>query len=117
MQNDLEALKALLARVEADEVYNYGSTFAIVRSLDNDFDKSIFNDLIVKAYTGSLDAAKALHEAVLPKRYWKIGEWDGAWTVNIPFTMTKVIEATSEESPARAWLIAILKALISELEQ
>jgi hypothetical protein len=64
-----------------------------------------------EAYGGSLDAAKALHDAVLPKMYWNISEWDGAWTCQLPISTFKRYEATSDASPARAWLLAILRAL------
>ena len=79
-----------------------------------------------KAYAGSLDAAKALHEAMLP-----------GWTVRMTATigvdksfpyvhifkmrMTEddpVMSANSSGyegyDPARAWLIAILRALIEQ---
>lgn len=62
------------------------------------------------AYRGSLDAAKALHEALLPNRYWIISEFDGAWTAQIPVSDHKTYEATDEHSAARAWLLAILRA-------
>ena len=71
---------------------------------------------VEKAFDGSLDAAKALHEAVLPKRYWLIEEWDGAWEASIPISRRESIDATSEENPARAWLTVILEALIIETE-
>jgi hypothetical protein len=69
-----------------------------------------------EAYKGSLDAAQDLHEAVLPNRYWNLAEWDGAWTCQIPLSTFKRHEATSEYSAARAWLLAILKALIAQEE-
>ena len=63
-----------------------------------------------RAYEGSLDAALALHDALLSNRYWKLEEWDGAWTAEIPFSALIKHEATDEHSPARAWLLAVLKA-------
>ena len=68
-------------------------------------------ELAYDAFNGSLDAALALHNAVLPKRYWRIEEWDGAWTAQLPVSTFKRHEATSEASPARAWLLAILRAM------
>ncbi len=66
-----------------------------------------------RAYNGSLDAAKALHEAVLP-----------GWIYNIAPGFAHVIpphdngdqEAHTglSETLARAWLLAILEALIAK---
>jgi hypothetical protein len=78
------------------------------------------------AYRGSLDAAKALHEATLPGWWWSIGtcnvsddarvsphddrrapdggEW-AEWTD---------VDLRPSGNPARAWLIAIIRALIEE---
>lgn len=62
---------------------------------------------IVKSNSGSLDAAKALHEALLP-------EWD--WHINARFHFAKVFRGTevfegiSLHNPARALLLATLKA-------
>ena len=71
--------------------------------------------MLLRAFEGSLGAAKALHAAVLP-----------GWTVNIDFWMgsnssAKVMldhggdEGVSglDECPARAWIIAQIKALIA----
>ena len=64
---------------------------------------------IYKAMDGSLDAAKALHDAVLPGWWFAI---DGALASvsdmnddDGPF-----FNVTVKGNPARAWLIAILKA-------
>lgn len=74
-------------------------------------------DLVGKAYRGSLDAAKALHESVLPGWEWAINPHD-VWvyipTRNAP--PEKEARASSEDSPARAWLLCIIKVLTS-LEQ
>jgi len=65
-----------------------------------------------KAFQGSLDAAKALHEAVLP-------EWGADLEIPVNYAhVHKVVrhggfEAMSSNA-ARAWLIAILKALIAK---
>lgn len=66
-----------------------------------------------EAYHGSLDAALALHEALLP-----------GWAVNIDILIGRkgpissdvklnddmTIYAGQEKTPARAWLLAVLKA-------
>lgn len=68
--------------------------------------------LAAKAYDGSLDAAKALHEAVLPE--FEYG-YDGslAW-VKLPGLRTSYRHDSRGDYTARAWLCAILKALISQ---
>lgn len=100
-----KALKELLVKVKAGDLQIEGCMFrAFGDNLTHFFD----------AYNGSLDAAKALHEAV----------FDG-WVYGVNFDAHKEIYAfvgdgvcyeTDEcysDNPARAWLIAILKALIA----
>tara|TARA_X000001316_G_scaffold12129_2_gene5698 strand:- start:1398 stop:1754 length:357 start_codon:yes stop_codon:yes gene_type:complete len=111
-----DALKELLAKVEAGSCENDGSMH---RSFGDNWTHCF------DAYHGSLDAAKALHEAVL------VG-----WTVRLnaftphgksaPYVHVfkmrmkqsdPTISANSSgyqgDNPARAWLIAIIKALIA----
>lgn len=105
-----DALKELLAKVEAGA---FGA--------DDDTPDDLWGVAGAQAfwapYDGSLDAAKALHEALLPGWDWLINSrsnyahvWQkkevGDWNV----------DAQSLHSPARAWLIAILKAKIAESE-
>lgn len=64
---------------------------------------------VMDAYHGSLDAALALHEALLPG--WRARIDVGTrrhrcWTVD---PMNKKVDAYGS-SPARAWLLAILRA-------
>lgn len=81
------------------------------------------------AFMGSLDAAKALHDAVLPG--WTLnGLWEkrhpdkgqhptGEWVCllfGIVGGKYYGPEVTSND-PARAWLLAILRALINEDQQ
>lgn len=65
---------------------------------------------LLKAADGSLDAAKALHEALLPG--WdsrlELRRQSKAW-VSQPMAVTWWNPASSD-IPARAWLLAILKA-------
>lgn len=63
------------------------------------------------AYRGSLDAAKALHDALLPG-------WSCALNTN---GIAQVISpngdrftGTKTDAPARAWLLAVLRALQAE---
>ena len=69
----------------------------------------------LEAYHGSLDAALALHEAVLPG-WAAVCDTTGLATVwfagvegDAPYH-----DGESVNNPARAWLLAILEALIAE---
>ena len=65
-----------------------------------------------EAFGGSLDAAKALHEAVLPGYRWEgyQGECFRVWQPDKP---EKFIEGW-DCHPSRAWLLAILRALYAQ---
>ena len=75
-----------------------------------------------KAYHGSINGALALHEAVLPgwgwncdsnhgASVWVVTNRDGTWVVE------KERSETDNHSPARAWLLAILDALMAQERQ
>ena len=80
------------------------------------------------AYHGSLDAAKALHDAVLPG--WTVNSLhqnrkpdngmpaNGTWSCLL-FRYDPAIAhvETKANTPARAWLLAIIEALISEADE
>ena len=69
---------------------------------------------VLGAYVGSLDAAKALHEAVLPGWSASIGT-DGFAKVAVGGRIVTVMHtAWIDRKPARAWLIAIIRALIAQ---
>lgn len=100
-----EALEALLAKIEAGECI-----------FPNDFPDGFRKaPRAIAAFEGSLDAAMALHEAVLPGwNYSAFDELEGFRAqVEKPIGISEK-SAVSFESPARAWLMAILKALIAE---
>ena len=68
---------------------------------------------MLKAYRGSLDAAKDVHDALLPGWEWNIDAGDGAYVENrgdfgVP------CPGDIPGMPARAWLLAILKAKQAE---
>lgn len=65
------------------------------------------------AYFGSLDAAKALHEALLPEWGWTLDAGDGAYVENRG-DFGDIITADVPGNPARAWLLAILRAKVAE---
>ena len=97
----LKALTALRDKVKAwaftfNEWAEYPIDRKNIRRLDD-------------AYNGSLDAAKALHEAVLPG--WGYEICNGA-EVTLRQYSKKII--FKNVCPARAWLLAILEALIAQ---
>ena len=66
--------------------------------------------LAATAYHGSLDAAKALHEAVLPGWDWSVDNLGRSPTCAAVYDGSKTISAFNP-NPARAWLMAIIRAL------
>lgn len=91
-----DALRALIAKVEAGESWEC-PYFLPTTSID--------------AFHGSLDAAKALHEEVLPGWAWWFEpnqETHFAGVYSAPHLFL-----AGNGTPSRAWLIAILKALIA----
>ena len=124
---DRAALTKLLEMVEAgtggpDTIW--GSTY-VVPSATSRLIEAAFGDddeiwgNVVAAHDGSLDAAKALHEAVLPGCKWGIHEpkpgvfraYVSEWSPFRPMPTT-----CEADSPARAWMIAIIRAKIAEGE-
>ena len=114
---DRDALRELLAKVEAGDCTEY-SIFreAHIKSewqaLEGQYRARAWD-----AYEGSLDAAKALHEALLPGWGWLLNSRSGyALVWESKEVGDREESAISPVSNARAWLIAILSALIAEGE-
>ena len=100
----LDALRQLLANVKARDV--------ILRTDWNVvFHKKSTLDAVTKANNGSLDGAKQLHEAVLPEWEWVLHCGGPAEVFTPDGVLDSFIGANAD--PARAWLIAILEALIA----
>jgi hypothetical protein len=111
MTNRKDALTELLAKVEAGNRITYDDTDRVCSILipkATMVDASMFKEACMG---DSLDAAKALHEAVLPDHRARldVGNKYRAWIITPD---NEKFDAYST-NPARAWLIAILKALIS----
>jgi len=70
-------------------------------------------------FAGSLDAAKALHEAVLPGWSFAVASHSPRATLHPPKFNLPHIKAVHAEAanPARAWLSAIIEALIAGEER
>lgn len=100
MTDKTQALRDLLAAIEVGGELPRPLPFPVWQSA-----------LVLEAYRGSLDAAKALHEAVLPGWGW------AATQVGANVEGPTEFYSDDATTPARAWLIAILKALIAQAEQ
>lgn len=107
----LEALKALAEKVEAGE-WDRRVTTSKAAGLNG-------SDIVnaVRSYNGSLDAAKALHDDLLPGWEWSMESEDQCCAVyKDPMNCTGCAQLGHSSNPARAWLMAIIKALIAEEE-
>lgn len=72
----------------------------------------------VDAMEGSLDAAKALHEALLPGWRVSIGHGeDDAIEATVFLNTAGSFMSASDEIMSRAWLIAILKAYRAQQQE
>lgn len=102
---DTSALRALRDKVKAGE---WPDDFLAIDSKTPL--QKVTTATIYSAFSGSIDAAKALHEAMLPG--WNFGiicHGAEVWE-----TWRAVFGAEVLDNPARAWLLAILDALIQE---
>lgn len=113
MSDRKQSLQDLLAKVEVGsgiEYSAYKNAFPHPTELEHEYGKS--RDKARNAFLGSLDAAKALHEAVLPE--FEYG-YDGsiAW-VKLPGLRTSYRHDSRGGYTARAWLCVIIKALLAQ---
>lgn len=101
-------LHNLIEAVERGDraVTNWRDFAALIHDGDTMSDLPI---LAHRAYHGDLNAAAALHEALLPGWGWEMYHQDGCrvWESGNP-TNLFIGKATD---PARAWLLAILRAV------
>jgi hypothetical protein len=107
----LEALIALREVVEAgrDDLDVLGAT----TQSEIMFGHSGNYVYVIDAYRGSIDAARKLHQAVLPGWEWEIASSDAA-AVFKGDVLRGPAELAAATCPARAWLLAILSALIAQ---
>jgi hypothetical protein len=111
----IDALKELKAKVEAGEFPRLWQNVTNALGLHPD-DRHIEAH---RAHEGSIDAALRLHEAVLPGWQYTV------YPDSVEVTKTRR-EGDCEfinrhdgdaDTPARAWLLAVLSALIAQEEQ
>ena len=106
--HDNAALQELLAKVGAGMIW--GDDWPVMAGM------SSYGITIMRAYNGSLDAAQDLHNAVLPGFLWKL-DCSNATVYPLKAPDTGSGFYGMSDSPARAWLCAILKALIAECDE
>ena len=121
MSDRIDALRALLAKVEAGESPSRSEWREVFPNTpeDDDYPQSM---MAASAAVGWIDAARALHQAVLPDEGWEVWR-TGKYPGMIPGSCSKQYAASvgwgrthrgEDDDPARAWLMAILKALIEK---
>ena len=126
----LDALKALAEKVEAGrDMFLNGDISSVFGPFEVPNEGTAWQAL--NAFYGSLDAAKALHEAVLPEGMGYSLEWrdDGFVMAWLSPNLNRISDGRKRrhvqtfdercynKTPARAWLLCILKALIWKEEQ
>ncbi|UNY40270.1 hypothetical protein KLEP181_gp63 [Paracoccus phage vB_PmaP_KLEP18-1] len=87
-----------------------------------DYEEDVFKmfsparGMTVRAYHGDLNAALALHEALLPGWEWDVASSDAA-AVFTGSALSGPSELAASSTPARAWLLAILRAYRQQVQQ
>lgn len=106
------ALDALIAAVEGGTAAttHFGAAWPHAMSFEH--------SRALKAYHGSLDAAKALHDALLPGAWFRLaGPWRDQWCA-IVYTLPSFDVSFRGEhptNPARALLLATLRAYRAQI--
>jgi hypothetical protein len=85
-------------------------------SWDADFMGEDNNILVLSAWNGSLDAAKSLHEAVLPGFAWFVQSDYRGDNPEASIEGHCVSVCFESDTSARAWLLAIIEALIDQAD-
>lgn len=117
IMKQLTALKELAEKVEAGDYKTMGDTLSCAKAFgayphpDTQYAINAWN-------RGSLDAAHSLHKVVLGDRYsWWVEEQPDGDCVSGVFSKQRGRSITAVSTiPARAWLLAIIKAKIQEAE-
>ena len=110
MTTNTQALQRLLDAVEAGTATLYD--FSTWRPGLTGTKKE--SAMMLRAYNGSLDAAKALHDALLPGWDLLITTYeDGLFEVSVSEPLVVKTYDGLSEIIARAWLIAIIRAVMA----
>ena len=113
-----KALAELIAKVEAGE-WQHTDWPTVEKGFWGNWNEAALHFQL--AFNGSLDAAKALHEAVLPGWSPSVGQnaHHGYWFATVMRAENGTIAADTTGTgpcPARAWLLAILRALHAQAD-
>ena len=108
--DQLTALKELAEKVEAGNPKGIGFADSIAGAFGQ-----IYVPLFLKAYNGSLDAAHSLHKTMVQEGSLSIKEANDVIVLRI-ISHQQSQRSKDNTTPARAWLLAIIKAKIAELE-
>jgi len=103
-----EALAGLIEKVEAG-TWQHTDWPTVEKGFWGNWNEAALH--FQSAYNGSLDAAKALHEAVLPGWRWAIAEGAAGCRAAVQASYGSPEDQGISTCPARAWLLAILRAL------
>jgi hypothetical protein len=103
-------IRGLIEAVQAGEATDFT---AMLTPDVHPVDRSKRCGWAVSAYRGNLNAAAQLHRAMLPGWRWRLEE-HAALVCRIKDDFTR---AGCAKDPARAWLLAILRALEATQEQ
>ena len=116
MADRKQALQDLRDKVAACDGMGAGIIARIMASEARDAGRLFPAHDIHKAFYGSLDAALALHNAVLPEFGWSIYEEENGEFLSLVShkAQPKNHAENWAATPARAWLLSIIEALISE---
>jgi hypothetical protein len=113
MTEKAEALRALLDAVEVGETPSRDDWSAV-------FDNTTTLDMLVGVPSDewwAIGCAHALHKALLPGRQYGLMDYDGG-VIRARVGPGESPNGTGKsEKAARAWLIAILRALVAEEEE
>lgn len=110
---DRNALAALIEAVEAGTATMHD--FARVFPSESAYGKTTWGTAH-NAFSGDLNAAKALHEALLPGWHWFVSQCRSGGRATVWHDLDKCRASFSADDPvpSRALLLAILRALASE---
>ena len=114
MSDRKQALIDLLAKVEAGDIIFADVECCFMQKDTTQYPVAV--DYVIHSFRGSLDAAKALHEAVLDGFFWDAKHIirDGVRAHQYFVRRAANCHWSEDRCPARAWLIAIIKALIEQ---
>ena len=108
MDDKLNALDRLIEAVEAGEISKGVTGLKAFEQFSRNAFGLYQSNAAWRAHNGSLDAALALHEVLLPGWRWDL---DAACNAGVWNSCDLLPAITGEaNTPARAWLLAVLKA-------